>query len=180
MSAKSNVERISLDSVNETSVRCALIAVAILLLTVFPVAAQDLAIGLHPLERNVAPPTLTERVRVTYTPEAKGAEVTGWIDLQVHVRSDGTVGDVEIVTSCLGRIGGQREPNGDPFQCRSADDYERVGEAYRVNGFDSSFGMDEQAVTSMRELVFTPGMREGNPVAVRMIAKLTLHPTSPE
>ena len=101
MSAKSNVERISLDSVNETSVRCALIAVAILLLTVFPVAAQDLAIGLHPLERNVAPPTLTERVRVTYTPEAKGAEVTGWIDLQVHVRSDGTVGDVEIVTSCL-------------------------------------------------------------------------------
>ena len=38
---------------------------------------------------------------------------------------------------------------------------------------DSKLGLDEQAVSAMKQWLFTPGLREGKPVAVRIQVEMT-------
>jgi hypothetical protein len=47
----------------------------------------------------------------------------------------------------------------------------------RAKGIDTSLGLDRQAVNAMKQWIFRPGMKEGKPVAVRLMIKLTFHPS---
>jgi protein TonB len=123
----------------------------------------------NPPRDGVSFPTLVKRVKPAYTPQAKAAQVQGWVMVDMVVLSDGTIGDVKVIESCLGRIGSHREPNGDPFRCVTID--ERVKGVNPVNR-----GLDQQAVNAAKQWVFKPGMKDGKPVAVRILTRLDFHP----
>lgn len=118
---------------------------------------------------DVSWPTAVKMVKPTYTPDAKAAQVQGWVTLVVVVLADGTVGEVQVVGSCLGRVGTHREPNGDPFRCSTPD--ERARGVNKVNR-----DLDEQAVKAMKQWRFEPGMKDGKPVAVRILTRLDFPP----
>jgi len=115
-------------------------------------------------------PTAVRIVKATYTPDAKAAQIQGWVTLAVVVLPDGTVGDVRVVGSCLGRVGTHREPNGDPFRCSTTDERAKgVNKVHRE--------LDQQAVKAMEQWRFEPGMNDGKPVAVRILTRFDFHPT---
>jgi hypothetical protein len=114
-------------------------------------------------------PILVKRIEPVYTEAAKAAGVVGDIKLSVAIRQDGTVGDVGILESCLGVITAHREPNGGPFPCRSACEYERVNGLDHPKGDDPSRGLDEQVQRAVRQWVFQPSGSE-----VHILVSLTL------
>jgi hypothetical protein len=107
-------------------------------------------------------PVLVKRVEPVYTEAAKAARVVGDITLKVAIHQDGTVAEVGISESCLGVITAHREPNGGPFKCRSAHEYERVNGFDQVNGDDPSRGLDEQVQRAVRQWVFQPSGSEAH------------------
>ena len=111
-------------------------------------------------------PMLVKSVKASYTPEAKAAQLQGWVGLTAVVLSDGKMADVKVITSCVGRIGAQREPNGDPFPCR------RVDQKNNTIKLDPSLGLDQQAVTAVRQWMFRPGTKNGKPVAVPIFIRI--------
>ena len=48
-----------------------------------------------------------------------------------------------------------------------------VGRVEVVRSLDSTFGLDQEAVKAARQWRFVPGMRQGEPVAVRITIELT-------
>ena len=48
-----------------------------------------------------------------------------------------------------------------------------VGDVKVRTSLDSKLGLDEQAVSAMKQWLFTPGLREGKPVAVRIQVEMT-------
>jgi hypothetical protein len=119
----------------------------------------------------VSLPIRIKDVKPAYTPEAQAAGIVGWVMLDVVVLPTGAVGDVKVLESCLGRVGAERQPNGDPFRCATANE--------RAKGVDPvNRGLDKQAVNAAKQWVFRPGLRAGHPVAVRMATTLNFRPTS--
>jgi protein TonB len=82
---------------------------------------------------DVTPPVLLHQVEPTYTSDAMVAKIQGVVRLSVVVRTDGTVGDVEVVRS-----------------------------------LDQRYGLDDQAVKAAKAWRFKPGLRQGQPVDVRV------------
>ena len=121
---------------------------------------------------SVSAPTLVREVKPTYTPEAKAQQIVGWVLVNLVVLTDGAVGDVTVTQSCLGKVGEHREPNGDPFPCRKADQVVRD----QLNGRDPSLGLDQQAVKAAKQWTFRPGIRDQRPVAVRITIEIAFKP----
>jgi len=48
-----------------------------------------------------------------------------------------------------------------------------VGEVTVVRSLDTTYGLDEQAVNAMKQWLFTPGKKDGKPVAVRVSVEMT-------
>ena len=145
-----------------------LFVLGVLLLSAVPATAQFLGTGV--LESGVSRPTLVKAVKATYTPEAKTAQLQGWVDLEAVVWPDGKVGDVKVVRSCVGRIGAHREPNGDPFRCARGTG--NAVAADKASGIDATVGLNQQAVKAAEQWVFRPGMRDGKAVAVRILIRM--------
>ena len=149
--------------------RFRLLAVAALVLSAMVAAGQDRDTRVYdPPMDGVSSPTLVKMVKPTYTPEAKAAQIQGWVMVSVVVLPDGKIGDVKVIESCLGRIGTHREPNGDPFRCATTD--ERAKGVNPVNR-----GLDQQAVNAAKQWAYKPGMKDGKPVAVRILTRLDFH-----
>jgi protein TonB len=51
----------------------------------------------------------------------------------------------------------------------------KVGEVKVTGSLDKQFGLDDEAVKAMKQWEFTPGTREGRPVAVRVDVEMTFH-----
>ena len=51
----------------------------------------------------------------------------------------------------------------------------KVGEVKVTGSLDKQFGLDDAAVNAMKQWEFTPGTREGRPVAVRVDVEMTFH-----
>jgi hypothetical protein len=134
------------------------------------VLAQAPQVYLH--GEGVSAPTLVTSVKPTYTSEAKARQFVGWVLVEAIVTSKGEVDTVKIVSSCLGVVSEHRQPNGDPFPCRNAED---VAKAQRT-GVDPSLGLDEQALKAAKQWVFKPGMKAGKPVAERITIELSFKP----
>jgi TonB family protein len=81
-------------------------------------------------------PRVVREVKPVYTPEAMEAKLEGEVLLEIVVKEDGTVGDVEIVRRLAPEL-------------------------------------DEQAVRAARGWRFTPALRDGKPVPVRVTLELT-------
>jgi hypothetical protein len=75
--------------------------------------------------------------------------------------------------SCLGRVTAHREPNGDPFRCATAKD---LKDPKRT---DTSLGLDQQAANALKQWIFEPAMKEGQPVAFRMNIRVPFRPEGP-
>ena len=131
------------------------------LLCAMTVSGQGWGTGV--LDPGVSRPTLVKSVKATYTAQAKASQLQGWVGLEMVVLPDGMVGNVKVVTSCLGRIGAHREPNGDPFSC---------GRVNQKDKPDHSLGLNQQAVTAARQWVFRPGTKNGKPVAVPIFIRM--------
>ena len=160
-----------------SSMRSGVPAIVLCVLSATVVAAQNQDITVYSVGNGVSPPTVVRRVAATYTPEAKAVGIVGWVVLAVVVDADGTVREVRIAESCLGRTGVRRQANGDPFRCKSADEYEVVNGEHRAKGVDTSLGLDQQAVDTVRQSIFKPGMKEDKAVAVRFMIRQTFHPS---
>jgi TonB family protein len=50
-----------------------------------------------------------------------------------------------------------------------------VGEVKVTGSLDKQFGLDAAAVDAMKQWEFTPGTKEGRPVAVRVDVEMTFH-----
>ncbi len=48
-----------------------------------------------------------------------------------------------------------------------------VGEVTVTRSLDATYGLDGQAVTAMKQWLFTPGKKDGKPVAVRISVEMT-------
>jgi len=48
-----------------------------------------------------------------------------------------------------------------------------VGEVTVERSLDTTYGLDEQAVKAMKQWLFTPGKKDGKPVAVRVSVEMT-------
>ena len=51
----------------------------------------------------------------------------------------------------------------------------KVGEVTVTGSLDKQFGLDAAAVDAMKQWEFTPGTKEGRPVAVRVEVEMTFH-----
>jgi TonB family protein len=51
----------------------------------------------------------------------------------------------------------------------------KVGEVKVTGSLDKQFGLDDAAVNAIKQWEFTPGTREGRPVAVRVDVEMTFH-----
>jgi outer membrane biosynthesis protein TonB len=126
----------------------------------------------------ITPPRTLIAPQPAYTAEARAAGITGWVGLSVVVEANGTVRSATIAQSCLGIVSNRREPNGDPFRCRSAKDYEVVNGTQRAKGADPTLGLDQEAVNAVRKWMFSPALRDGRPVAVQIFINVNFHPPS--
>jgi TonB family protein len=102
------------------------------LLFTSPLAAQDLVYRVS--DQVTAPKALTT-AKPPYTPAAMLKRIEGFVELEVDVMPDGTVGAVALVKSL------------DP-------------------------ALDQEAAKTAKKFTFTPGMKDGKPVAVRTTVKL--------
>ena len=83
-------------------------------------------------------PAVTKEVKPDYTAEAKAERIQGSVWLKVVVKSDGTVGDVQVTRS-----------------------------------LDTEHGLDNQAVTAMKQWEFTPGTKADKPVDSEVTVEMT-------
>ena len=62
-------------------------------------APQVAESGVYKPGPGVSAPVLVREVRPQYTPDAKAAKIQGVVTLECVVKTDGTIGDVEVTTS---------------------------------------------------------------------------------
>jgi TonB family protein len=75
---------------------------AVLCLVSSPIAASAQQAGetrVYKPGDGVSAPVLVREVRPQYTPDAKAAKIQGVVTLECVVKTDGTIGDVEVTTS---------------------------------------------------------------------------------
>lgn len=147
--------------------RHGLIVLPVLILCAASVSAQAQDTTVYSPGNGVSLPQLVKEVKAGYTPEARSAGIQGWVQVDAVVRADGTVGDVKVLGSCLGRVGAQRQPNGDVLRCTSLDQNVNAAKG------DSSLGLNQQAMNAVKQWVFKPGLKDEKPVAVRITVEMT-------
>lgn len=96
-----------------------------------PIAAQDV----YRLNDQITPPKPLVTPKPSYTPAARQKRIEGFVELELDVLTDGTVGTVAMVKSLDAEL-------------------------------------DKSAVDTARKYRFTPGMKDGKPVAVRTVVQL--------
>lgn len=77
-------------------------SLAVMLLSAATATGQERDTTVYSPGDDVSWPTAVKIVKPTYTPDAKAAQIQGWVTLVVVVLADGTVGEVQVVGSCLG------------------------------------------------------------------------------
>ena len=105
-------------------------------------------------------PRVVKHVTPSYTPAAKAARIQGWVTVSAVVRENGSVGDVRILATRLWQYLGPAAKTMGPVVFLSADEVARLG-------------LDKQAITAVKQWVFEPGIKDGEPVAVRLVIELT-------
>ena len=102
------------------------------LLCTSPIAAQDV----YRVTDQITPPKPLVTPKPLYTPAAMLKRLEGFVELELDVMPDGTVGTVAMVKSLDAEL-------------------------------------DKSAVDTARQYRFTPGTKDGKPVAVRVAVQLT-------
>lgn len=82
-----------------------LAAVAIVAASVVAIQAQEV----YKVGNGVAAPTVVRSVKPEYTPEALAARIEGTADVEIVVKTDGTVGDAKVTKSLDNVLGLDRQ-----------------------------------------------------------------------
>ena len=101
------------------------------LLATSPMAAQDV----YRMSDQITAPKPLNVPKPFYPPAAKQKRIEGFVELELDVMTDGTVGTVAMVKSLDAEL-------------------------------------DKAAVDTARQYRFTPGMKDGKPVAVRTVVQI--------
>jgi tetratricopeptide (TPR) repeat protein len=112
-------------------------------------------------------PRLLKEAKPSYTSEAMRMRVEGVIRLGVVVLPDGTLGDVR-VTKCdlTSRL---EDPNSKDVAAREA----LMRSQFKAGTCTETFGLNTEAVRTVKQWQFAPGTKEGTPVAVRIEVEMS-------
>jgi tetratricopeptide (TPR) repeat protein len=116
---------------------------------------------------DVESPRLIKDAKPSYTAEAMRMRVEGVISLAVVVLADGTPGDVS-VTKCdlKSRL---EDPNSKDVAPREA----LMRSQFKAGTCTETFGLNTEAVRTVKQWQFAPGTKEGVPVAVRITVDMS-------
>lgn len=120
-----------------------------------------------PVGPGIESPRLLKEAKPSYTSEAMRMRVEGVIRLGVVVLPDGTPGDVR-VTKCdlTSRL---EDPNGKDMAAREA----LMRSQFKAGTCLETFGLDAEAVRTVKQWQFAPGTKDGTPVAVQIAVDMS-------
>jgi hypothetical protein len=139
-------------------VRKLALAVSLSIIGSAVVSGQRPATVYDPGDR-IALPQGIKVVEPTHTPQARAARIQGYVVVEAIILATGMVGDVKVVQSELW-----------PYLGPSAKD--QGAPKFLTPAEVAKFGLDKQAINAAKQSTFSPGTKDGQRVAVRILIRM--------
>jgi Gram-negative bacterial TonB protein C-terminal len=122
-------------------------------------------------ELGMSMPTLVKRVEPIYSPEAMSAKLAGYVHVNAVVLPNGSLDNVRVMKSCLGRDTTPEARVPVTFPCVEPPTNPKSTD------IDVSLGLNDAAVDAVKKWTFQPGRKNGEAVAtkVELVLMFKLH-----